>query len=78
MANQNMFYHRTALTGGTAAALDGIDGNDLGAGCWAITMVGGVCRPYLINIASSATADGVDIIAPATNPGTKRWYRQTT
>jgi len=70
-------FTRTALTGGGATAVDGINvttltGNEL---CWA--NVANVGYLYQLNATSGATADGVNIILPVVGTvGNKRWIRQ--
>lgn len=70
----------TALTGGTAGALDKIDGNTGGEGGGAlldddaavVVLSTGVYH-YHLNATSGATENSPYVIAPDTNPGTKRW-----
>lgn len=73
-------YRRTGLTGGTSADLDGINGSGLVEGD-----VGWVFRDantvetkyeYRLKAASGAAESVPDIIAPDTNPGSKRWILQ--
>jgi hypothetical protein len=75
-------YHFTALTGGAVNALDSIDGNRLLDGDRAfvfvnITSTTGTVYAYHLNATSGAADNGTTIIAPDTNPGTKRWIRCT-
>jgi len=74
----NTIYHKTALTGGTAAALDSIDGNSLVDGDRAIVFAGGVAYFYLLDADSGAAESSPTTISPDTNAGAKRWIRQTT
>lgn len=64
-------------TGGTAGCLDAIDGTKLSDGDIAIVTkdVGNyiVTSEHRLNASSEATASGIAVILPATNPGTKRW-----
>jgi hypothetical protein len=73
------FYGFTALTGGAAGALDAIDGALLADKDQAIGCVGttGITRIYSLDADSSGTDDGVNIIAPDNNAGTKRWILQS-
>lgn len=63
---------RTALTGGSAS-LDDIDGNDLSDGDAAIVVTATNSYHYTLDASSGASESSPDIIAPDTNPGTKRW-----
>lgn len=71
-------YQKTALTGGTATSLDGIDGSSLSDGDFAFVMVGGVLYTYILDASSGATESSPDVISPDTNAGTKRWILQQT
>lgn len=68
-------YGFTALTGGGAGALDAIDGSILVAGDFAF---GGSAASTLgatfVVVASGATDDGITVITPLVNAGTKRWH----
>lgn len=77
MAIQTVYQKFTLLTGGTAAAMDSIDGNSLVDGDRAYPMVNGFMYHYLLDADSGATAFSPLVIAPATNPGTKRWILQS-
>lgn len=70
-------YHLTALTGGGAGALDSIDGNQLEDGYRAYIIQGGVFSVFYLDADSGAGDNGSTIIAPDTNPGTKRWIKCT-
>jgi len=72
------FYGFIALTGGTTGCLDYIDGALLSDKDQAVGSVlsTGIFRVYALNASSGATADGVNIIAPTANAGTKRWILQ--
>ena len=70
-------YHRTVITGG-GTALDGIDGATLADGDAAIVILSNQAYFYLLNATSGATESSPGIIAPDTNPGTKRWILQNT
>jgi len=68
-------YGFTALTGGGAGALDAIDGSILTAGDFAF---GGSAssktgETYVV-AASGAVADGIYVITPLSNAGSKRWH----
>lgn len=73
----NIVYGFTVLTGGGDGALDKIDGTVLVDGDPAFGVVDGVFHAFKVNATSGAEADGVNIIAPATNAGDKRWIAQT-
>lgn len=76
MADIN-FYPAINRTGGTDDDLDGYDGanlNDGDAG-YVVSATTGV-DVYTLDATSGATANGDTIIAPATNPGTKRWIKK--
>jgi hypothetical protein len=70
-------YFRTALTGGSGIALDGIDGAVLNDGDAAFVMVAGTFYAYLLDADSAAAESSPSIIKPDTNAGDKRWIRQT-
>lgn len=66
-----------ALIGGGIGALDRIDGALLNDGDAAqVTIAGGVYN-YHLNAASGAAENSPYVIAPDTNPGTKRWVLVT-
>lgn len=67
------FDKKTLLTGGTAAALDSINGDDCSDGDVTIVCYGGKTYIYELDADSGATADGLYTIAPTTNAGAKRW-----
>lgn len=69
-------YKKTALTGGGASALDGINGSSLLDGDLAFVTVGNVFYAFILDDDSGATESSPDVIAPDTNPGTKRWIMQ--
>lgn len=75
MSNK-LYYSKTALTGGAAAALDYIDGSLLADGDMAFVSVSGVLYVYRLNATSGAAESSPNIIAPDTNPGNKRWILQ--
>jgi hypothetical protein len=68
-------YGFTALTGGGAGALDAIDGSILVAGDFAF---GGSASSKLgatfVVAASGSAADGITVILPLVNAGSKRWH----
>lgn len=72
MANK-LYLSRTVLTGGTAYALDYLDGSDLSDGDIALVMVGGILYVYRLNASSAAAEASPAVIAPDTNAGDKRW-----
>jgi len=66
--------------GGTDGCLDQVDGlaggkdaGPLADGDVALVFKGGNLDFYVLDVDSGQTADGYLIIAPATNPGNKRW-----
>lgn len=67
----------TALTGGGTGALDKIDGNDLSDGHGAVVKTSSGSYVYHLNATSGATEKSPYVIAPDTNPGTKRWVLVT-
>jgi len=71
-----LVYKKTAITGGGATALDGVDGAALVDGNLAFVTYGGVFYAYILDDDSGATESSPDVIAPDTNPGNKRWILQ--
>lgn len=70
-------YGAIALIGGTTGALDELDGAALADNDIAIVVVqGGDIYPYVLDATSGASESSPEIIAPDTNPGTKRWLLQ--
>lgn len=69
-------YQKTALTGGGADALDGIDGNTLNDGDFAFCFVSGSLYVYILDADSGASESAPGVIAPDANPGDKRWLLQ--
>ena len=69
-------YIKTALTGGAATALDGIDGDNLLDGDVALVLAANIFYVYILDDDSGAAEASPGIIAPDTNPGTKRWILQ--
>ena len=67
---------KTALTGGGATALDGIDGAALQEGEFAFVMVSDALYVYRLNATSGATESSPMIISPDANAGNKRWILQ--
>lgn len=72
MANK-VYLSKTTLTGGSATALDSIDGNTLVDGDMAHMFLGGTLYVYRLNASSSAAEDSPFVITPDANAGTKRW-----
>lgn len=64
----------TALTGGGSGALDAEDGNNISAGDGAFVITSDGKFYVYVCIADSGTDNGITIIAPDTNAGTKRWH----
>jgi len=71
-----IIYAKTALTGGAANALDGIDGAVLSDGDRALVYYGGNSYDYILDADSGATESKRNIIQPDNNAGTKRWVLQ--
>lgn len=69
-------YIRTGLTGGSTTDLDGIDGNQLNDGDVAFVFDSNTSYIYQLDASSGASESSPDVIAPDTNPGTKRWILQ--
>jgi len=72
MANK-IYWSKTALIGGTADALDSIDGAGLTDGDFAHVVVGEKLYIYKLDGDSGATESSPDVITPDANAGTKRW-----
>lgn len=68
---------RTLLTGGTSDALDGIDGNTLNDGDICEVFASNIWYCYVLDADSGAAESSPDIIAPDTNPGSKRHILQS-
>jgi len=66
-------YNANALTGGTNTSLDGIDGSTLNNGDYCVTFTDTYIYVHYLNATSGAAESSPDVIAPDTNPGTKRW-----
>lgn len=77
MADKNIYWSKTALTGGAAGALDSIDGTALQDGEVAHVWISNVLYIYLLDVDSGAAESSPAIIAPDTNPGDKRWILQS-
>jgi len=75
MANL-VFMGKTGLTGGEATKLDSIDGATLTDNDVAFVNVANVQYIYRLDADSGAAESSPNIIAPDTNPGTKRWLLQ--
>ena len=71
-----LVYKKTALTGGGATTLDGVDGAALVDGNLAFVTYGDVIYHYILDDDSGAAESSPDVIAPDTNPGNKRWILQ--
>jgi len=76
MADKNIYWSKTLLTGGTAPALDSIDGTDLQDGEVAHVWISGALYIYLLDVDSAAAEASPTIISPDTNAGNKRWILQ--
>lgn len=75
MAN-TVFMSKTGLIGGEATKLDSIDGDTLTDNDAAFVNVSNVQYIYRLDADSGAAESSPNIIAPDTNPGTKRWILQ--
>ena len=69
-------YAKTEFTGGTANALDGVDGAVLEGGEHAIVINGGKVYFYILDADSGLAEDVPNVIAPDLNAGDKRWILQ--
>lgn len=72
----NNFYGAILLTGGATGALDAIDGAGLADLDAAMVQTDGKVYFYSLDSTSGAAEASPGIIAPDTNPGTKRWILQ--
>lgn len=78
------FYPATKLTGNVTGSLDKLDGDTLSGGDVAIVVVEeDEVHPngtyyFVLDAANSSDTSPPHLIAPATNPGTKRWTRLPT
>ncbi len=71
------FYQRTTLSGGSADALDFIDGTDLVDADFAFVMTSAkYFYVYILDADSALDEDVPDVIKPDANAGNKRWIRQ--
>lgn len=77
MADKNIYWSKTGLTGGAATDLDSIDGTGLQDGEIAHVWISNVLYIYLLDVDSGAAESSPAIIAPDTNPGDKRWILQS-
>jgi hypothetical protein len=75
MAN-TVYMSKTGLIGGEATKLDSIDGAVLVDNDAAFVNVSNVQYIYRLDADSGAVESSPNIIAPDTNPGTKRWILQ--
>jgi len=69
-------YKKTALTGGGASALDGINGTGLLDGDLAFVMLSNVLYVYILDADSAAAESSPTVISPDANAGNKRWILQ--
>ncbi len=79
MADPYKFYPCIARTGGAGSLQSGdltSDGDNLEDLDAAIVQEFGTMIPYTLDADSGAAHDGVNVIAPLTNAGTKRWLLQ--
>jgi len=73
MTTVNTLYKYTGLTGGAATDLDSVDGDSLVNGDFAFVFASGILYQYELDSTSGATEASPFVIAPDSNPGTKRW-----
>jgi len=75
----NSLFPAVAINGGSAGALDAIDGNLISDGDGAIVVdrSTGKLYAYTMDAASGATESYPDVIAPDLNAGDKRWILHT-
>lgn len=67
---------RTAVLGGTATSLDGVNGDLITEGMVAFVVDDGLgSLMYKASLTSAATPDGDVIVSPTVNAGTIRWIR---
>lgn len=71
------FYPAKSLIGGASGALDAIDGADLTDGDGAVVITDSNAYVYHLDATSGAAENSPSVIAPDTNPGTKRWILLT-
>jgi hypothetical protein len=76
MATKNNAFYCIGRTGGSDGYLDDIDGNGLLDGDMAVVMEDGETYLYRLNSSSGATEDGLLVVSPDSNPGSKRWILQ--
>jgi len=69
-------YRKTVLTGGTSAALDGIDGNGLNDGDIAWVYATDGFYHYSLDADSGESESSPTYIVPDDNPGSKVWVLQ--
>ncbi len=70
-------YIRNAKTGGASGAIDALDGYTL-ANLDAVIHIDATGFDfYLLDALSGEVSDGVEVISPAINAGTKRWIRKS-
>lgn len=70
-------YKKTALTGGAAGSLDGIDGAGLLDADMAIVTVAGVIYEYILDDDDGGIESSPSRIIPDANAGNKRWLLQS-
>lgn len=73
----NNWYLVDTLTGGTAGALDALDGNALNDGDRAIAIISGQAAFYVLDADNAGAENEPYLISPDTNPGDKRWVLKT-
>lgn len=69
-------YKKSAITGGGASALDGIDGATLLDGDFAFVFVGGLQYNYILDDDLNCAEASPKFIVPDANPGIKVWVLQ--
>jgi len=73
----NNWYPVSVLSGGGTGALDALDGDALNDGDRAIVITTTYLYTYTLDATSGAAESSPDVIAPDSNPGTKRWLLTT-
>ena len=66
-------YKYSSLTGGSAGALDSLDGAALVDGDFALVMASGLIYNYVLDEDSGLAESSPSVISPDSNAGAKRW-----
>ena len=70
-------FSKTVLTGGSSAALDGIDGSTLTDGDLAFVVAADYIYVYVVDADLGEAESSPTYIVPDTNPGSKTWVLKT-